>query len=622
MRPIKPSIGKTKDWATATFATLTQYQKTADDLAKLSVTVSGISTTLAGVQTSITGLDTKIDGIDAALQSKITTAKTELEGKITSLKTELEGKIASAISASETSIKTWINELLEGYYTIAQIDAKIDALNTAFDAAKNTAKERIDSVATELTTLKTAVDTAKANIRTEYKNAIDVAINKLDGEIRGALLDSIVAVNNRIASEVETLNTAISALDERVTTCETYIEELRNRIQSINFVPQYSDGKATCTVKETAIGLCIPVEEPTFYFEIQPSSLTSDLVSSPSSLKMRYVGTITRAAPPAPYIYELKITGVKKLNGLLAVTCSTDKLSQSVFSGTSSVNVSLAVNDGEKEISSPFVELVMMRSPTILFNDPEFKAACVSKYDSDGDGEISISEGDAVTAMDMSDVSVNSAEGIEMFRNLTAVNFSGNSKLKTLNLSYNKPMTSLNVSGCSSLETLSLDESRLEHITCDFTLGHVLTLNGRRGVICDVTTEGYRKMLLLQVGRGYWDTSEYPVFCNATDQYDGMANTNNILAASNTCDGARWSRSFGPKYYMPAIGEIWNVYSRKSDIFRIVDENIMELRVIVASSTEKDFESYHKTAVSLEPGSSLTGYKGKYQDNFWAMRLL
>lgn len=337
---------------------------------------------------------------------------------------------------------------------------------------------------------------------------------------------------------------------------------------------------------------------------------------------MRYVGTITRAATPAPYIQELKITGVKKVNGLLAVTCSTDKLSQSVFSGTSSVNVSLAVNDGEKQISSPFVELVMMRSPTILFNDPEFKAACVKKYDTDKDGEISISEGDAVTTMDMSDVSVNSAEGIEMFRNLTAVNFSGNSKLKTLNLSYNKPMTSLNVSGCSSLETLSLDESVLAHITCDFTLGHVLTLNGRRGVICDVTTEGYRKMLLLQVGRGYWDTSANPVFCNATDQNDVMSNTNKILAASNTCDGARWSRSFGPKYYMPAIGEIWYVYSRKSEIFRIVDEGSMELRVHVASSTEKSADSYHKTALSLGPDNSLNGNKGKDQENFWAMRLL
>ena len=211
---VDTEIGKTKDWAEETFATLEQYQQTADDLAALSVTVTGISTTLTGVQTSISGLDTKIDGIDAALQEKITTAKTELDGEISDLKKELEGKIADAISASETSIKTWINELLEGYYKAAVVDEKINALNTAIEAAKGTAKTRIDSVATELTTLKTAVDTAKTEIRKEYKNAIATAINKLDGEIRGALLDSIAAVNGRI----EALDTRVTTLEGKVLT--------------------------------------------------------------------------------------------------------------------------------------------------------------------------------------------------------------------------------------------------------------------------------------------------------------------------------------------------------------------------------------------------------------------
>ena len=219
---VDTEIGKTKDWAEETFATLEQYQQTADDLAALSVTVTGISTTLAGMQTSISGLDTKIDGINADLQGKITAAKTELEGKITSLKTELEGKIASEISASETSIKSWINELLEGYYTIAQVDAKIGALNTAIETAKSTSKTRIDSVATELTALKKVVDTEKATIRAEYKNAIDVAINKLDGEIRGALKDSVVAVNGRIV-----------ALDTRVTSLEIRMQAVEGKVDKL-----------------------------------------------------------------------------------------------------------------------------------------------------------------------------------------------------------------------------------------------------------------------------------------------------------------------------------------------------------------------------------------------------
>lgn len=234
---VDTEIGKTKDWAKETFATLEQYQKTADDLAALSVTVTGISTTLTGVQTSIAGLDTKIDGIDADLQGKITAAKTELEGKITGLKTELEDKIATAISTSETSIKTWINELLEGYYTIAQVDAKIGALNTAIETAKSTSKTRIDSVATELTELKKVVDTEKATIRTEYKNAIKVAIDSLDGEIRGALKDSVVAVNGRIAT-----------LDTRVTTLELKMQAVEDRVDKLEkAIGAYTELQGTIT---------------------------------------------------------------------------------------------------------------------------------------------------------------------------------------------------------------------------------------------------------------------------------------------------------------------------------------------------------------------------------------
>ena len=240
---VDTEIGKTKDWAEETFATLEQYQQTADNLATLSVTVTGISTTLTGVQTSITGLDTKINGIDAALQGKITAAKTELEGKITSLKTELEDKIASAISASETSIKAWINELLEGYYTAAQVDAKVTELNTSISNIKDADKARIDSLATELTTLKTAVDTAKAAIRTEYKNAIDEAINKLDGKIRGALLDSIAAVNGRI----EALDTRVTTLEGKVLALEGKVDKLFEMVQSVTIVPAYSDGSVEST---------------------------------------------------------------------------------------------------------------------------------------------------------------------------------------------------------------------------------------------------------------------------------------------------------------------------------------------------------------------------------------
>ena len=75
----------TKDWVSATFATLEQFNSLSLEVASL---------------------------------------KTVLEN----YKVEVANNLANAISALETSMKQWVNEQLANYYTIAQIDAKIAAL--------------------------------------------------------------------------------------------------------------------------------------------------------------------------------------------------------------------------------------------------------------------------------------------------------------------------------------------------------------------------------------------------------------------------------------------------------------------------------------------------------------
>ena len=238
---INTEIGKAKDWATATFATLEQYQQTADALATLSVTVTGIGTTLAEVQTSIAGLDTKIDGIDVALQGKITAAKTELEGKISTLKTELEGKITEAISASETSLKSWVNEQLSGYYTIAQVDAKVAGIQSDIDALKTdneTNKSDIEKLEADLAKLTQDLATAKADIETAYKKAIKDAIEGNDGYINSTIKNAIDAANANITA----LTGRVSALESDVATLKNDVAALKAMIQTVSIIPAYSNG--------------------------------------------------------------------------------------------------------------------------------------------------------------------------------------------------------------------------------------------------------------------------------------------------------------------------------------------------------------------------------------------
>ena len=345
---VDTQIGKAKDWAEETFATLEQYQQTADDLAALSVTVTGIGTTLTGIQTSISGLDTKIEGIDAALQEKITTAKTELEGEISDLKTELEGKIADAIRASETSIKSWINELLEGYYTIAQVDAKIGELNTAIEAAKGTAKTRIDSVATELTELKKVVDTEKATIRTEYKEAIKVAIDSLNGEIRGALLDSIAAVNGRI----EALDTRVTTLEGKVLALEGNVSKLLAMIQSVTILPAYTDGSVEAVVNTLTID-----------FVVSPAAAVKGVTKDSIKVLVHHAKVQTKAAS-----YEslsIESADVNEATGDVTITADISKIAPAEGKA---LTVAVNVKNGISDFTTEFVPVTKVPNIFGIFN--------------------------------------------------------------------------------------------------------------------------------------------------------------------------------------------------------------------------------------------------------------
>ncbi|AWI24485.1 DUF7619 domain-containing protein [Flavobacterium pallidum] len=115
--------------------------------------------------------------------------------------------------------------------------------------------------------------------------------------------------------------------------------------------------------------------------------------------------------------------------------------------------------------------------------DANFKADLINKgIDLNSDGDIQVSEAEAVTSLGMVDLNISSLEGIQSFvnltsltcynLNLTALDVSGLTHLGELNCGHNAAMTSLNLSGCTSLANCrasncaltSLDTSGLIHL--------------------------------------------------------------------------------------------------------------------------------------------------------------
>ena len=164
-----------KEWASATFATLEQYNALAEDVAQLKDV---------------------IDGLDEVL-------------------------------------KNWVNEQLAGYYTIAEVDAMLEALQKSVDENNESLQEDIEELSTK-------VDNMKAELTDAYTTAIEEAIATNNGVIDGKIAEEIAAVNGRIDSEVAAISARIDALEERIED----LEEALDKIKALDIVFDIESGKA------------------------------------------------------------------------------------------------------------------------------------------------------------------------------------------------------------------------------------------------------------------------------------------------------------------------------------------------------------------------------------------
>ena len=542
-----------KTWASASFATLEQYNTTAGIVAGIQGEISSINDRLSALEATTAGvtrkeLDDAISALDSDHQTKLNKAVSDCNSAIETAKSEIisayTSAISTAISSSESSMRTWVNNQLSGYYTIAQTDAKLASLKTNLEGQLTTQKTQLQTLisnleaslelkiknnaddieecrdlidkcnrlisenataisdnAAAIAQLRTDLGTTKTEITTAYQQAINTAITTLDGQLRGEIATQVETVNSRIDDEVAAVNATIEALTARVTQCEKDIRNIKNtiyamqqdiedlqeqvaailaRIQSISFVPAYSDGKVP--VNYTDNGTLTP-GTATLDFELQPASTAAELVQVwQTALKMKAVYTITKAAPE---VVQLTITSATADNGYLTVTVSGSALKEDFFRSRCSANAALTISDGNNELASEYVQLVPWTTDVISFGDPAFKTYCVENFDTDGDGEITEDEAKAVTAINASMLNITSLVGIEYFSNLESIDVSFN-KLETLDLSHSPKLTevlvngnklqTLNLSGLADIETLDCSNNKLTALNVSEAEG-LLSLN-------------------------------------------------------------------------------------------------------------------------------------------------
>ena len=358
---------------------------------KITELQSGISET----ENSIESINAEIESIKSDYAAKIETLKEELT-KLVEANTELikSNKAliesnASEIAANKSSIASLKAETESAISDNAKaISANAEAIssnaeaiaeNASLIAANATAisnnANAIASNAADISKLRTDMESSMTELTAAYKAAIKSAIETSEGKLTAQIASEVATINSHIDEKLASVNSTITALAGRVTACEKDIKDIKSqildiqsdieemqgqlaailsRIQSVSYVPKYSDGKATMTYTEN--GGTITPGVAVLDFEIHPTSAAADLVKVwQSAISVSAVYTITRSAP---VVVPLTIKTVTEDKGYITVTVSGNNLSEDFFRGNCSANVRMKISDGNNEFATDYVQLV------------------------------------------------------------------------------------------------------------------------------------------------------------------------------------------------------------------------------------------------------------------------
>ena len=442
---VDTELSSTKDWANATFSTLTQYEQTQTEISGIKASIEQINTDMAALETRLNGkiaadIKTAIDALRIELNadhaSRIESAVNNLTvaytAAVSSARSEITtaytNAISNAIIESESGMKAWVNtKLTQGYYDIATIDGKLQALSGKLDEADEELQEQIDQQ-------KSALETAKSELTSAYKKAINDAIQTNNGVISAEIAEAVQKLETKINSRLSTIESQITAMqkgiDEIIDDIDTIqkqieninttlgtlededqelnsmidklqsdyaallqeLEEIRpideiskktivddisaikalidlieerlgkletdfiNRIQSLKYIPEYSDGKVRMSEVFKTISLDFLVSPSSQAKAVQQAWETNESVVS---AYMRCTkNPETKAISPAIQLLVTSVIGND--DGTLNVTMKEDEanpIDTEFFEGDSDAVVYIKISDGSSDIFSDMVDI-------------------------------------------------------------------------------------------------------------------------------------------------------------------------------------------------------------------------------------------------------------------------
>ena len=264
--------------------------------------MSDLEGALGKLTSRVDGLDDRVDSlelnfsdIEAALDSAKNNAAKAL-GNIDVLVQALGGY-------SEAGTLNKIDELDAIDSTL---NANIEALNDSLRANVERLRDKIEKTKEEIEAAMVSKEELPALIQEQIRFAIEDEnglINQAISEaISNATKDLITRIED-IEDKLAKVETAITDLTERIENVEGDIEDLEDRIQSLVFVPEYNDGKATVlsyTINDVAVSDNMVV---TATFQVTPAALAENVINQYEDNVFAYVlPVLTRSSSDIAYI--------------------------------------------------------------------------------------------------------------------------------------------------------------------------------------------------------------------------------------------------------------------------------------------------------------------------------
>jgi len=224
---------KLTSWAQRSFMTLTQYNSICNSISSAKVSLETANKRMEELSASMvkafeTDFPAKMEGLESSLLDQVAEVAQTIVPLVQKAEEELKAEygkyFSDELAKYEESMKGWVSELLDGYYTMAELDARIDQLEDELDAELDNNETYIRNLTSDLQTrISKEVEDYATFIANYRKTATTIANLQASNQ---KLLDDFAENADSIAINAQ----AISANADAIARQEEEIGSLSDRI--------------------------------------------------------------------------------------------------------------------------------------------------------------------------------------------------------------------------------------------------------------------------------------------------------------------------------------------------------------------------------------------------------